>query len=113
MSDGSDSLRVVSPLTFQVQRVVHVRYQGAPLYKLNELEYVNGAILANVYESNWVLRIDPATGDVREVLDFGDLYTNRAASAEVMNGIALSPDGMRLLLTGKFWPVLFQVRLSP
>ena len=113
MSDGSDSLRVVSPLTFQVQRVVHVRYQGAPLYKLNELEYVNGAILANVYESNWVLRIDPATGDVREVLDFGDLYTNRAASAEVMNGIALSPDGKRLLLTGKFWPVLFQVRLSP
>jgi glutaminyl-peptide cyclotransferase len=111
MSDGSDSLRILSPLTFQVQRVVHVRYQGAPLHKLNELEYVNGDVLANVYQSNWVLRINPASGDVREVLDFADLYPDRSASAEVMNGIARSPDGTQLLLTGKLWPVLFQVRL--
>ncbi len=51
MSDGSDSLRILSPETFRVQRVVHVRYQGAPLYKLNELEYADGDVLANVYES--------------------------------------------------------------
>lgn len=113
MSDGSDSLRILSPTTFQVQRVVHVRYKGAPLYQLNELEYVNGDVLANVYQSNWVLRIDPVTGDVRQVLDFADLYPDRPASAEVMNGIALAPDGRQLLLTGKLWPVLFQVRLRP
>lgn len=113
MSDGSDSLRILSPTTFQVQRVIHVRYRGTPLYKLNELEYVNGDVLANVYQSNWVLRIDPGTGDVREVLDFADLYPDRPASAEVMNGIALAPDGRQLLLTGKLWPVLFQVRLRP
>lgn len=111
MSDGSDSLRVLSPETFQVQRVVHVHYQGAPLYQLNELEYVNGEVLANVYQSNWVLRIDPTTGDVREAIDFADLYPERPASADVMNGIALAPDGKQLLLTGKLWPVLFQVRL--
>jgi glutamine cyclotransferase len=111
MSDGSDSLRILSPTTFQVQRVVHVRYKGAPLYKLNELEYVNGDVFANVYQSNWVLRIDPVTGDVREVLDFSDLYPERPASAEVMNGIALAPDGVQLLLTGKLWPILFEVRL--
>jgi glutamine cyclotransferase len=111
MSDGSDSLRVLSPETFKVQRVVHVRYNGAPLYQLNELEYVNGELLANVYESNWVLRIDPATGNVREAIDFVDLYPDRSPSAEVMNGIALAPDGKQLLLTGKLWPVLFQVRL--
>ena len=111
MSDGSDSLRILSPATFRVQRVVHVRYQGAPLYKLNELEYVDGDVLANVYESNWVLRIDPVTGDVREVLDFAGLYPDRPASAGVMNGIALAPDGRQLLLTGKLWPFLFQVRL--
>jgi glutamine cyclotransferase len=111
MSDGSDSLRFLSPATFRVQRVVHVRYKGAPLYKLNELEYVDDAVLANVFESNWVLRIDPVTGDVREVLDFADLYPDRLASAGVMNGIALAPDGRQLLLTGKLWPVLFQVRL--
>lgn len=113
MSDGSDSLRVLSPTTFQVQRVIHVHYNGAPLYQLNELEYVNGEVLANVYESNWVLRIDPASGDVRETIDFADLYPERPASAGVMNGIALAPDGKQLLLTGKLWPVLFQVRLRP
>jgi glutamine cyclotransferase len=111
MSDGSDSLRFLSPSTFALERVVHVRYKGAPLHKLNELEFVNGDVLANVYQSNWVLRIDPATGDVREVLDFADLYADRPAGTDVMNGIALAPDGKQLLLTGKWWPVLFQVRL--
>ena len=113
MSDGSDSLRFLVPETFQVKRVVHVRYNGAPLYKLNELEYMNGEILANVYESNWVIRIDPASGIVRQAIDFSDLYPDRPASAEVMNGIALAPDGKQLLLTGKYWPVMFQVRLKP
>jgi glutamine cyclotransferase len=111
MSDGSDSLRILSPATFKPLRIVHVRYKGAPLYKLNELEYVNGEVLANVYESNWVLRIDPATGDVRELLDFSELYPQRAAGAEVMNGIATSPETGQLLLTGKLWPTIFQVRL--
>jgi glutaminyl-peptide cyclotransferase len=113
MSDGSDSLRFLSPETLKVQRVVHVRYNGAPLYQLNELEYVDGELLANVYQSNWILRIDPATGEVRETIDFADLYPDRPTSAEVMNGIALAPDGKQLLLTGKFWPVMFQVRLLP
>jgi glutamine cyclotransferase len=112
MSDGSDSLRILSPSTFKVQRVVHVRYKGAPMYQLNELEYVHGEILANVYESNWVLWIDPATGIVRKAIDFSDLYPDRPPTAEVMNGIALAPDGHQLLLTGKLWPVMFQVRLS-
>jgi glutamine cyclotransferase len=111
MSDGSDSLRVLSPATFQLQRVLHVRDNGAPLYQLNELEYVNGEVLANVYQTNWVLRINPATGLVREAIDFADLYPERPASAEVMNGIALAPDSSQLLLTGKLWPILFQVRL--
>jgi glutamine cyclotransferase len=111
MSDGSDSLRVLSP-SFQVERVVHVKYNGSPLKKLNELEFVNGELLANVYESNWVLRIDPATGDVRELLDLSDLYVDRSATAEVMNGIAVAPDSGQLLLTGKHWPKMFEVRLD-
>ena len=82
------------------RRVVHVRYHGAPLRKLNELEYIKNDVFANVYESNWVVRIDPVTGDVRELLDFTELYPKRAAGAEVMNGIALAPDGEQLLLTG-------------
>ena len=112
MSDGSDSLRMLSPETFKTERVVHVKYKGEPLKRLNELEYDHGDVLANVYQTNWVLRIDPATGNVRELLDFADLYRDRSPKAEVMNGIALAPDGKQLLLTGKFWPTLFEVRLD-
>jgi glutamine cyclotransferase len=113
MSDGSDSLRILSPNTFHVERVVHVRFEGRPLTRLNELEYVNGDLLANVYESDWVLRIDPATGAVRELLDFADLYPHdqRPPRAEVMNGIAGIDGSERLFLTGKLWPKLFEVRL--
>lgn len=111
MSDGSDSLRVLDPRTFAIQRVVHVRYNGSPLRQLNELEYVGGDLLANVYQTNWILRIDPRTGDVRELLDFADLYPSRSPTAEVMNGIAIAPDGRDLLLTGKMWPALFEVRM--
>lgn len=111
MSDGSDSLRFLSPVTFQVQRIVHVRYNGSPLRQLNELEFVGGDVLANVYESNWMLRIDPATGVVRQLIDCADLYPDRSPSAEVMNGIAIAPDSGQLLLTGKMWPVMFEVRL--
>jgi len=113
MSDGSDSLRFLEPSTFRVERVVHVRYNDQPIQKLNELEWVAGEVLANVYESNWIVRIDPQTGTVRETIDFEDLYPKRAGYAEVMNGVSLAPDGKRLLLTGKMWPVLFEVRLKP
>jgi glutamine cyclotransferase len=113
LSDGSDSIRVVSPDGFAPQRVIKVRLQGSPLLKINELEFVNGEILANVYETNWVVRIDPATGEVRETIDFTQLFPNRPGTAEVMNGIALAPDSGQLLLTGKFWPTMFQVRLRP
>ncbi len=112
MSDGSDSLRMYSP-AFELERVIHVRYHDTPLQQVNELEYVNGEILANVYRTNWVMRIDPSSGVAREAIDFGDLYPNRPVSADVMNGIAIAPDGQQVLLTGKQWPTLFQVRLHP
>lgn len=112
MSDGSDSLRYLSP-TFKVQRTVHVKYNNQPLSQLNELEYVHGDLLANVYQTDWVLRIDPQTGVVRQLLDFSDLYPKRPETAEVMNGISIAPDSGQLLLTGKLWPVMFEVRLEP
>lgn len=111
MSDGSDSIRILAPTTFAVDRIIHVRYKGAPLRQLNELEFAGGDLLANVYQTNWILRIDPQTGDVRELLDFADLYSSRPLTAEVMNGIAIAPDGHDLLLTGKMWPTLFEVHL--
>jgi glutamine cyclotransferase len=116
LSDGSDSLRFLSPKDFSTTRVVKVKSAGgSPVQSLNELEWMGGDLLANVYQTNWIVRINPATGEVREQLDLAALYpaTDRPRGAEVMNGIAVAPDGTQLLLTGKFWPVLFQVRLKP
>lgn len=112
MSDGSDSLRVLSR-TGAVERVVKVTRDGSPLSKLNELEYIDGELLANVYESDWMARIDPVTGVVRELVDLAELYPRhkRRDSDDVMNGIARGPEPGTLLVTGKMWPTLFHIRL--
>jgi glutaminyl-peptide cyclotransferase len=113
VSDGSDSLRFISPSTFELERVVHVKHRGSALSKLNELEWVNGDVLANVYESDWIARIDPASGEVKELLDFSSLYPkdDRPRDADVLNGIAQAATPGHLYITGKLWPVLFEVRL--
>lgn len=115
MSDGSDSLRFLDPATYAVQRVVHVRYQDSPLTKLNELEFIDGELFANVYESDWIARIDPATGQVRALLDFGTLWPReqRPYGTDVFNGIAKGDAPGELLVTGKLWPRLYRVRLRP
>lgn len=113
MSDGSDSLRFLSPRTGAVERVVHVTRDGTPLSKLNELEYVDGELLANVYESDWMARIDPVTGVARELVDLAEVYPRRKRrdADDVMNGIARGPEPGTLLVTGKMWPTLFHIRL--
>lgn len=114
MSDGSDSLRFLTPGSWATSRVVHVRHQDSPLSKLNELEFIDGELWANVYESDWIVRIDPRTGVVRELLDFAALWPRgqRPYGAEVMNGIARAPAPGQLLLTGKLWPTVYSVRLK-
>lgn len=115
LSDGSDSVRVVNPATFVTERVMHVRHEQSPLPKLNELEFIDGDLFANVYESDWIARIDPATGVVRQLLDFAALWPRgqRPYGADVMNGIARAPAPGTLLLTGKLWPRVYSVRLTP
>lgn len=113
MTDGSDSIRVLSPETLEQVRAVHVRLNGTKVVKLNELEFVDGALLSNVYETDLVLRIDPASGEVTRVIDFAELYPDRPVGTDVLNGIALSPEPGQLLLTGKYWPLMFQVQLKP
>jgi len=115
MSDGSDSLRFLSPPSMATARVVHVRYQDSPLSKINELEFIDGVLYANVYESDWVARIDPATGEVQQLVDFSALWPRgtRPYGADVMNGIARAPAPGQLLLTGKLWPMMYSVRIKP
>ena len=112
MSDGSDSLRYFDPRTFATQREVHVRGRGLPLQALNELEWVNGFIYANVYQSNWIVRIDPKSGNVDRWLDLSAFVPAHRTDPtnDVLNGIAYDARSGNLLVTGKRWPELFEIR---
>jgi glutamine cyclotransferase len=116
MSNGSDTLQVRDPATFVVTRTVPVRFaSGAPVGQLNELEYVNGELFANVYQSDWILRIDPETGRVTDVLDLAGIlpgWDPGPNRENVLNGIAVDRATGHLFVTGKRWPVLFELRLS-
>ena len=113
MSDGTATLRFLDPATFAVARSLEVRDGSSPLSKLNELEYVRGEILANVYPSSWIVRIDPETGQVRGWLDMAGLVPEalRASETDVLNGIAYDAASDEVLVTGKRWPVLYRLRL--
>ena len=113
-SDGTDRLRFHDPVTFAEQGSVAVTLNGAPVTQLNELECVGGQVWANVWQTDRIVRIDPATGQVTAVVDAaGLLDPARRAAADVLNGIAAVPGGDgEFLVTGKLWPVTFRVRFD-
>jgi glutamine cyclotransferase len=91
-----------------------VANEGAAVFQLNELEYIKGEIYANVWKTDYVVRIDPQTGKVAGVIDFSGLLTpQERAYTDVLNGIAYDAAGDRLFITGKLWPKLFEVRIRP
>ena len=113
-SDGTDRLRFHDPVTFAEQGSVVVTLDGAPVTQLNELECVGGQVWANIWQTDRIVRIDPATGQVTAVVDAaGLLDPARRAAADVLNGIAAVPGGDgEFLVTGKLWPVTFRVRFD-
>lgn len=117
ISNGSATLTWVDPAGPRVLRTVEVRDGETPVTRLNELEWVDGTIYANVWLGDRIARIDPATGTVTGWLDLAVLKekagitpTQRARGA-VLNGIAWRSDKQRLLVTGKYWPKLFEIKL--
>ncbi|MFD1810712.1 glutaminyl-peptide cyclotransferase [Rhodococcus gannanensis] len=112
MSNGSDTLTFRDPETFDATGSVRVTLDGLPLDQLNELECTDdGALYANVWQTSEIVRIDPATGEVTAVIDASGLLTpEQAAGADVLNGIAAIPGTDRFLITGKLYPVTFDVR---
>ena len=114
LSDGTDHIRFLDPGDFHVVRSIAVTAEGKPVGRLNELEWINGEIFANVWQTDEIVRIDPATGQVRGVIDFSGLLAaaDRTPGADVLNGIAYDPTSDRLLVTGKRWPKLYEVRLK-
>jgi glutamine cyclotransferase len=114
MSDGTAELRFIDPLTLHELRRIAVTANGTPLDQLNELEWVDGEILANVWQTDRIARIDPQSGkvtgwiDLRGILPAADHVDGHT---DVLNGIAYDAAKKRLFVTGKLWPKLFEIRL--
>lgn len=115
MSDGTAQLRFLDPSTLAERRRLDVTIRGAPLERLNELEWVDGAILANVWLTGFIVRIDPASGRVTGVIDLGPLAAENARTDpdNVLNGIAWDAARRRLFVTGKNWAHLYEIALVP
>jgi len=110
MSDGSDQIQVRDPSNFKIVRTINVKYQGRPIIKLNELEWINGEIWANIWQQSRIARINPETGAVISWLDLSELAqnTNNADDTDnVLNGIAYDPVTKHVFVTGKYWSKLY------
>lgn len=112
MSDGTPQLRFLDPVTLKERRRVTVTANGEPVGNVNELEFVDGEVLANVWHTNAIIRIDPVSGHVVGLIDLSALTAQVHATdpEAVPNGIAWDAKRRRLWVTGKDWPTIFQIR---
>lgn len=115
LSDGTATLRFLNPQTFQVEKQLTVRTPTRLLDQLNELEFVDGEIYANIWYSDHIARISPETGRVLGWIDLSSLYpaNQRPSKEHVLNGIAYDAQRKQLLVTGKNWPRLYRIELTP
>lgn len=118
MSDGTSDLRVLDPATLAETGRIHVTCDGRPIKNINELEWVKGEIYANIWLTNLIVRINPGSGEVAGLIDVSDLagmaaQADAGHAVDVPNGIAFDEATDRLFVTGKLWPTLYQITLSP
>lgn len=128
ISDGTDKIYVVRPSDLKLQKVISVSDNMGPVNNLNELEWVNGKILANRWQYDYIVQIDPASGHVTGRMDFTDFLARNTRSdlgylkvpgstgeqmGAVLNGIAFDPASGNLLVTGKLWPNVFEIKMNP
>jgi len=113
MSDGTSTIHFLDISDFHEAKKVDVTFKDEPVTNLNELEYVNGEILANVWKTANIMRIDPQSGEVIQQLDMQDLIPllDTQSPIDVLNGIAYNPDHDSLYVTGKYWPKIFEIKL--
>jgi glutamine cyclotransferase len=114
MSDGTSMLQFLEPGTFKMVKKIAVGDRGKPVIHLNELEYVKGEIYANIWRTGYIARISPDSGEVKGWIDLRGLYAELGSpgQADVLNGIAYDPEKDRIFVTGKYWPKLFEIRIS-
>jgi len=115
LSDGTAQLRFLDPGTFHELRSITVKDRGKPVIQLNELEYIHGEIYANIWHSDRIARISPATGRVLGWIDLTGLLpaAEHSTAEAVLNGIAYDAQHDRLFVTGKLWPKIFEIRVMP
>ncbi len=115
MSDGTSELRVLDPTTLTEKRRIKVTAEGKPVDQLNELEWVEGEIFANIWQTDRIARIDPKTGKVTAWIDLKGLLPaaeRKGRMVDVLNGIAYDAETKRLWVTGKLWPKLYEIKLK-
>ncbi|HML94668.1 MAG TPA: glutaminyl-peptide cyclotransferase [Thermodesulfobacteriota bacterium] len=115
MSDGTDVLRYLDPATLKETGKLEVYGENGPVKSLNELEFVEGEIFANIWGSDRIARVDPGTGRVKGWIDLSGILPekDRKGGEDVLNGIAYDPGRKRLFVTGKLWPKLYEIRIVP
>lgn len=115
MSDSTHVIRFVNPETFKTERTIVVNDEkGKPIMELNELEMIKGEIWANVYQTGWIVRIDPQTGKLLGRIDINSLVDaeeDRNVEAKELNGIAYDDAADRIFITGKLWKSLFEIKV--
>lgn len=115
VSDGTEKLYYLDTLDLEVVKTLHIRENGSPVKDINELEYVDGYILANQYETDYLLKIDPERQEVVGRVDLSPIaqkIKRKYRKANVLNGIAYDPETGYILLTGKYWPKAFLIQLQ-
>jgi glutamine cyclotransferase len=113
MSEGTNTLYYVDPLDFKTTKTLQVTNNNNAVTYLNELEYINDFIYANVYTTNTIVKIDPVSGQVKATLDLSPLVTevkSRYPDSMEMNGIAYDPASGKIYVTGKMWPTLYEIQ---
>ena len=116
VSDGSANLYYYEPSTFRLLRAQGVTEDGSPAVNLNELEFINGYVYANQWQYNYILKIDPNSGQVVGKMDLSELHNRAKAknpSADVLNGIAYNEQAKKLYVTGKNWPEIYELQINP
>lgn len=115
MSDGSNKIRYLNPKNYEVIRTIKVTLEGKSIDNINELEYINGKIYANIWQEDIIVIIEPHSGKVSGVINLENIINPEKYQHElnVLNGIAYDKENERLFVTGKLWPLIFEIKLVP
>lgn len=114
MSNGTDKIMFLDPSNEQIISTITVKEGVYSIHQINELEYINGEIYANIWQTDRIIRIDPKTGAVNSSIELQGILpaTEHTMKTDVLNGIAYDAKGDRIFVTGKYWPKVFEIKLK-